>query len=133
MTDKPTTTTLLADENLLRLTIARVLNPGPWEHKREWFKLFSGISSCSKCKKEYHYTQNVCSVPDLPTDPMEVLADRLVKKCTPTDMVMSALFSAAHAVSPMREGVWHIWWIFHATPAEQAICLLVALGEAEVG
>ena len=162
MTDKPTTSALLADEQakqdylLLRLTIARVLAPRPWQHswRIDETNIVGGGDTqnyicdvCGKRERARHRANlssmyvGYCESPRKSTDPMEVLADRLVKKFANPSLEGLKLWKAISQVYDRLEnhGAWGtenedlMWFILWATAAERCVCCLVALDEVEVG
>lgn len=136
---------LLRDEQanqdwpLLRLEAAKVLTPGPWKH--DLTELRSGDYDnqvedriCVKCRaSEFkNQTDNSCAVPELSTDPMEILAERLVKKVAREGLARldGSLWKAIGMVHigefKDREEPW-MWFSLDATPIERAVCALFAI------
>jgi len=142
MSDQPTIQALLTDEKLLRLEIAKVLTPGPWEHE------YDRDGRCRKCgwlkpvplsidESGEGLTDTECPIPKLPIDPMEVLVGRLVKKLFATfnNQTMGSGFRLGNAIEKMVElsgGDEQFSWWLTVTPTVQAVCCLMSDG-TEIG
>jgi hypothetical protein len=162
MTDTlPTVKDLLADEKLLRLEIAKVLGLGSWAHtwmpseSLQWQRWECDKPGCDAVYEfdptddkpdwdiQAYLTQRFkdCKIPDLSTDPLEVLVARLVKKMM--DSGHSIFAAAKCAMSIQRTGdvpqETNEWWsesLYYwllCTPTDQAACCLLALQRCRIG
>ena len=138
MSDKPTVQAMLADENLLRREIGRVLNPKPWNHDPK-----CGLN-CAKCGIRYwtgslrrtKESASPCPIPDAFAGPLEVAAERLVQRCGGPlwRKLQEAIYAVAHAVSTWpknRTDAWR-WFGMYATPTVRCAICLLALGACEI-
>lgn len=160
MTTKPTIEELRHDEVLLRRTIAKALQEGPWEHAiipgAAMFNQAAIVASnrCEKCNKIWHPNHSElaqeqyewvpghsanhvvcrtkdCPVPDADNRPMEVLVHELVGKCKEQKRI-GELYGATRIFEVNREKAKWYWFAIVATLIEQAIACLLVLGEAVV-
>ncbi len=78
------------DEQQLRLIAAKVLDEGPYKHDKVYIRCASHgmhedcTQECpSKCRKcgQGRCADTLCPIPDLPTEPLEVLGERCKAKC----------------------------------------------------
>ena len=124
------------NESALRLEIAMVLEPRPWKH--DYRAGEGGWGVCVKCNLPYDKTD--CSLPDLPTEPMEVLVVQMLKRTLALSGGRDRFWRAAN--KHMRSG---LGWIGSAkdyyvvangwldlSSAEQAQVLLAVLKATDV-
>jgi hypothetical protein len=77
---------------LLRAEVGRVLNPGPWEHRRclqGQVNKDDPLGSCAKCGMSAQRCTMLteCKYPDPWGQPLEVAAERLLELILPTDLI----------------------------------------------
>ena len=76
-----------------------------------------------------------CPVPPPLTDPPEVVARRLEEAVSKRERLMAgaAITQAIYVVSQdeLDDAEVLMWWLFAATPEQQILCCLLALGKVE--
>ncbi len=161
--DKPTTTALRADEHLLRVTVTRALEPGPWEH--DLFPVANdppvlrAISiceqmQCSRCKQilqtrdddirykqidcgsDYQIThkRSKCPVPSPATGELGVLATKLEELILPTDLVPVVVdYKQIGLIDETAKRALAYEFYIIMNSAERIAVCLVCLGLAVIG
>ena len=114
-------------EQELRITAARVLNPGSWRHN-ESAPYADGQSECMKCGcSEPYALMQPCPVPDPDDRPLEVIAEALIQEAIRRGRdgyLMLLLIEQVRGSLPK-------WW--HMTTTERIeICLRALRGRAAV-
>jgi hypothetical protein len=137
MSELPTIEELQNDEAKLRLAAGAVLMPWPRKHRcLAWHvspEPKRAITPCSKCGQtpEQEYG---CPVPDSATGLLEVIAERLVKKCVNENLsgeLMGQWRAMFYPQLTLGSIISFERWI-DSTPAERIICCLLALGKAVI-
>lgn len=144
-------TQLRSNEALLRRAAGEVLNPPPWKHG--WSvdyqnMMVGGVRQnyrCTKCDRKVQHETNDwrwmkktdCPIPDVAEGPLEVVASRLIKTLAVPNCTGLKLWAAIETLylwvldDESKECVIIedlMWFILWATPTEQIIACLIALG-----